>query len=155
MTRKQFLVALPVLALMAGIAYVSQANETAGTRMTTAGERSSACSKASKRARRCSPSTTRSGTNWNFVPLQDKDKKPIRKGLRLEEMSAPQKEAARELLRAGTSETGYKAAMTIMSLESILNVLEKSKKTAPVRNPEWYFFTVFGKPSKTGKWGWR
>jgi hypothetical protein len=24
-----------------------------------------------------------------------------------------------------------------------------------VRNPEWYFFTVFGTPSKTGKWGWR
>ena len=24
-----------------------------------------------------------------------------------------------------------------------------------VRDPEWYFFTVFGTPSKTGKWGWR
>jgi len=24
-----------------------------------------------------------------------------------------------------------------------------------VRNPEWYFFTLFGTPSKTGKWGWR
>jgi hypothetical protein len=24
-----------------------------------------------------------------------------------------------------------------------------------VRNPEWYFFTVFGTPSKTAKWGWR
>ena len=24
-----------------------------------------------------------------------------------------------------------------------------------VRNPDWYFFTVFGTPSKTGKWGWR
>ncbi|MBI3822389.1 MAG: DUF3500 domain-containing protein, partial [Planctomycetes bacterium] len=23
------------------------------------------------------------------------------------------------------------------------------------RNPGWYFFTVFGTPSKTGKWGWR
>ena len=24
-----------------------------------------------------------------------------------------------------------------------------------VRNPDWYFVSVFGKPSKTGKWGWR
>ncbi len=24
-----------------------------------------------------------------------------------------------------------------------------------VRNPGWYFFTIFGTPSKTGKWGWR
>jgi hypothetical protein len=24
-----------------------------------------------------------------------------------------------------------------------------------VRNPDWYFFSVFGTPSKTGQWGWR
>src|SRR5437867_4475500 len=40
-----------------------------------------------------------------------------------------------------------------MSLESILNDLEKGG--AMVRNPDWYFFTIFGTPSKTGKWGWR
>src|SRR5262249_23257861 len=41
----------------------------------------------------------------------------------------------------------------IMSLESILAELEKGGSM--VRNPEWYFFTIFGTPSKTGKWGWR
>src|SRR5262245_9338633 len=40
-----------------------------------------------------------------------------------------------------------------MSLESILADLEK--KGAMVRDPNWYFVTVFGTPSKTGKWGWR
>jgi hypothetical protein len=40
-----------------------------------------------------------------------------------------------------------------MSLESILRGLEKGGRL--VRNPEWYFFTIFGTPSKTGKWGWR
>jgi hypothetical protein len=40
-----------------------------------------------------------------------------------------------------------------MSLESILKELEKSG--AMVRNPEWYFFTIFGTPTQTGKWGWR
>jgi hypothetical protein len=40
-----------------------------------------------------------------------------------------------------------------MSLESILHELEKGGRT--VRNPAWYFFTVFGTPSKTARWGWR
>src|SRR5262249_55342545 len=29
------------------------------------------------------------------------------------------------------------------------------KNGAMVRKPDWYFFTIFGTPSKTGKWGWR
>src|SRR5204862_6055416 len=53
----------------------------------------------------------------------------------------------------GTSERGDVAAVTIMSLESILR--DQEKKGAMVRNPEWYFFTVFGTPGKTGSWGWR
>ena len=32
--------------------------------------------------------------NWNFVPLQDQDKKPLRKGLRLEEMTPEQRSLA-------------------------------------------------------------
>jgi hypothetical protein len=68
-------------------------------------------------------------------------------------MTAEQKGLARELVRAGTSAGGYEKAVTIMSLEAILRDLEKSG--AMVRNPEWYFFTVFGTPSKAGKWGWR
>jgi hypothetical protein len=92
-------------------------------------------------------------TNWNFVPLQTKDKKPSRKGLRLEEMTPQQREATLALLRAGTSASGFVKATTIMSLESILHQLEKNG--AMVRNPGWYFLTLFGKPSKAGRWGWR
>ena len=40
-----------------------------------------------------------------------------------------------------------------MSLEAILRDLET--KGAMVRNPDWYFFTIFGTPSKTGRWGFR
>jgi len=43
--------------------------------------------------------------------------------------------------------------VTIMSLEAILHELEKGGQT--VRSPEWYFFSIFGNPSRTGKWGWR
>jgi hypothetical protein len=91
-------------------------------------------------------------TNWNFVPLQD-NKKPLRKGLRLDEMNAKQKEAAMALLRSGVSNDGYAKATTIMSLEAILKALEQNPGNE--RNPEWYFVTVFGKPAKGGKWGWR
>ncbi len=93
-------------------------------------------------------------TNWEFVPFQDKQMQPLRKGLRLVDMTAEQKKLAMSLVEAGTSASGNKQATTIMSLEALLKVQE-AKKPANTRDPEWYFFTVFGTPGKTGNWGWR
>ena len=76
-----------------------------------------------------------------------------RKGLRFEELTAEQKMKALALLKTGTSAKGYEQATTIMSLENVLKDMEK--KGTMVRNPNWYFVSIFGKPSKTGKWGWR
>lgn len=92
-------------------------------------------------------------TAWFFTPQQDKDKNPTRKGLRLEELTADQKAKVLALLKTGTSAKGYEQATTIMSLEEILRDAEK--KGAMVRNPNWYFISIFGQPSKTGRWGWR
>jgi Protein of unknown function (DUF3500) len=92
-------------------------------------------------------------TAWFFTPQQDKDRNPTRKGLRFEEMNEEQKKKVLALLKTGTSAKGYEQATTIMSLEGILRDVEK--KGAMVRNPDWYFVSIFGKPSKTGKWGWR
>lgn len=91
-------------------------------------------------------------TEWYFTP-QQKDKKSTRKGLKIEDMTAAQKAAALDLLKAGLGTKGYETASTIMSLESILNDLEKGG--ANVRNPNWYFVSIFGEPSNTGAWGWR
>jgi hypothetical protein len=44
-------------------------------------------------------------------------------------------------------------AVTIMSLESILHDLEQGR--GPARDPELYFFSVFGEPNERGTWGWR
>jgi hypothetical protein len=55
--------------------------------------------------------------------------------------------------RAGTSGDGTKLATTIMSLESILRDLEKGGRI--VRDPDWYFVTVFGNPKESDRWGWR
>ena len=59
-------------------------------------------------------------TSWFFTPQQDRDRKPTRKGVRLEELNDEQKKKALALLRSGTSPKGYEQATTIMSLEEIL-----------------------------------
>jgi hypothetical protein len=93
-------------------------------------------------------------TKWYFTPQQDKQKRYTRKGARLEEMTQPQKAAAMALLRTGLSEKGYEQATSIVGLENLLGELE-GPKGAMTRNPGWYFVSVFGEPSPTGKWGWR
>lgn len=90
---------------------------------------------------------------WFFTPQQTKDKQPLRKGVRLDELDAKQKDAAMALLRTGLSGKGYDQATTVMSLENILAEVEKNG--ANHRDPGWYFVSVFGTPSATGKWGWR
>lgn len=89
---------------------------------------------------------------WYFTPQQDK-KQSLRKGLRLDGLSEEQKAAAYELLKSGLSASGYEQAKTIVSLETLLAELEPNG--ANVRNPQWYFVSIFGEPSATGKWGWR
>jgi hypothetical protein len=140
---------------LVGVAYVGQAPEPPGARMTDAAGKFLETLKEDQRSKAAFAFDSKERTNWQFVPYQDADKKPLRKGLPLEEMSDEQRKAALDLVRAGTSETGYTKATTIMSLESILREEEKGKASAPVRNPNWYFFTVFGKPSKADQWGWR
>jgi hypothetical protein len=145
--------ALSILLGLVGVAYVSQANEPSGVKMANAADKFLAGLTTEQKAKAAFAFDDKGRLNWHFVPLQDQQKKPTRKGLRLEEMTAEQREAAKALVKAGTSPDGYVKATTIMSLEAILAELEKGRPL--VRNPEWYFFTIFGTPSKTAKWGWR
>src|SRR5579864_1665871 len=84
--------------------------------------------------------------DWHYIPKE-------RKGLPLKDMTAAQKHLAHALLSAGLSQRGYIKAVSIMSLDDILRVLEHG--TGPVRDPERYFFSIFGEPSETGTWGFR
>ena len=86
-------------------------------------------------------------TDWHFIP---KDK---RKGLQIKHMDAQQRKLAHTLLASAVSQLGYDKAKTIMSLEAILHELEKEKKGAPPRDPERYYFTIFGQPSESDRWG--
>ena len=84
--------------------------------------------------------------NWHYIPRE-------RKGLPLGEMTPYQKHLASGLLAAGLSQTGYIKAVTIMSLEDVLKIIEND--SGERRNPEKYYFSVFGTPSDRGIWGYR
>jgi Protein of unknown function (DUF3500) len=90
-------------------------------------------------------------TNWHYIPRE-------RKGLPLKQMADAQRALARDLLKSGLSQRGYLTATAIMDLETILGDLEQrtnSSERRIVRDPELYFFSVFGAPSARDAWGWR
>ena len=76
-----------------------------------------------------------------------------RSGLTIREMTDAQRAHAHDLLSAGLSQRGYLTATTIMDLETVLNALEPGGRFD--RDPELYFFSIFGTPSADGPWGWR
>lgn len=84
--------------------------------------------------------------NWHFIPRE-------RQGLSYKSMTPAQREAALDILRAATSDRGYRKIETIRSLEEVLKEIEKG--SGPVRDPENYYFSVFGTPADKGVWGWR
>jgi len=94
---------------------------------------------------------------WHFIPSEGFP----RKGLLLKEMTEPQRERVRGLLRAGLSQRGYLTASQIMDLESLLGQIEQSARASGraaesmVRDPEKYYVSVFGTPSSKAAWGWR
>jgi hypothetical protein len=83
--------------------------------------------------------------NWHFVPR-------ARRGLPLKEMSPEQQELARGILQAGLSRRGYLTASTIIELELVLREMGENPV---VRDPELYYFSIFGTPSQLAPWGFR
>lgn len=154
----RFFLASAVLGAVCGVAYVAQQTETTGSKLAAAANDWLATLDKTQKEQAVFAFDSKERTNWNFVPLQEKpgraDVKSIRKGVPLAEMSAEQKKAALALVRAAASAQGAETAMTIMGLEAILKDLE-TKSGVNVRNPEWYFFTIFGAPAKAGSWGVR
>ena len=101
--------------------------------------------------------------HWHFIPTGPAPMFP-RNGLTIKAMSEPQRALARELLKAGLSQRGYMTATSIMDLETVLRAVEAAERAAAaqpprgtpiVRDPENYFFSVFGTPSAKDTWAWR
>ena len=91
-------------------------------------------------------------TRWHYVPTNQFP----RKGVPLKDMSEAQRKLAHDLLRAGLSQRGYGTATAIMDLETVLRAIESAGGRGGLnRDPELYFFTIFGTPSQKGPGGWR
>ena len=82
--------------------------------------------------------------NWDFVPRE-------RKGVSIKEMSSHERRAAVAFLKSSVSAGGFTKADAILHLEEVLFAGSGSR----IRDPELYYFTVFGEPSQQGAWGWR
>src|SRR5215510_7040403 len=85
--------------------------------------------------------------DWHFIPRE-------RKGVPLKELDENQRKLAMEFMKTGLGASGYQKATTIMSLEPVLAQLEGPSRRFP-RDPELYYFSIFGKPSPKDPWGWR
>ena len=87
--------------------------------------------------------------DWHYVPRPGQ-----RKGLPLKEMTPAQREAAQKLLATALSAKGMKQSTQIMNdLELVLR--GDGPKPNMGRDPEMYYFTVFGTPGDKTAWGWR
>ncbi|HEV2698107.1 MAG TPA: DUF3500 domain-containing protein [Terriglobales bacterium] len=111
---------------------------------------------ANQRGKATFPFDTDERKSWHYVPANTHtaiDSLDERKGLQLREMTPYQKHLASALLAAGLSQTGYIKAVTIMSMEDVLKLMEND--SGERRNPEKYYFSLFGTPSDKGTWGYR
>ncbi|MEE2990386.1 MAG: DUF3500 domain-containing protein [Planctomycetota bacterium] len=85
--------------------------------------------------------------DWHFIP------KDTRKGVRIKDMNDAQRRKARKLLRSCLGKVGFDKATMIMAMEGVLRELEKANPGRFARDPELYYFTIFGDPSTESRWG--
>src|SRR5262249_8955654 len=87
---------------------------------------------------------------WHYRPVP-------REGLALGDMSTPQRSAAMALVDAALSARGAAELRAIIALEPVLGALERSVGRAgwQRRDPEKYWFALFGEPRERGAWAWR
>ena len=86
---------------------------------------------------------------WYYPPLN-------RHGLPLRDMTEPQRALALELLSTGLTEETNRQANLIIEHELVLGPLEAEwDQVTFVRDPELYYWTVFGEPGRNDPWGWR
>ena len=86
---------------------------------------------------------------WYYPPLN-------RHGLPLRDMDTRQQELAYRIMASGLTEKSYEQAKLIIDHELVLGPLEKEQgKITFVRDPDLYYFTIFGEPGGADPWGWR
>ncbi len=87
---------------------------------------------------------------WAYTPGE-------RGGLALADMRIEQRFKALDVVTAAMSERGAIEVRAIMALETVLGALEQAagRSNWTRRDPELYWFAVFGDPASAGPWSWR
>ena len=87
---------------------------------------------------------------WDYRPGE-------RGGLALADMRGDQRSAAMTVVRTALSERGAAEVASIIALETILGALERERGRDGWmrRDPERYWFAVFGDPGSDAPWSWR
>ena len=86
--------------------------------------------------------------NWHYVPR-------ARQGLSRGEMTAAQLKSAEALIASGLSSRGSQQTRAIIDLELVLREVEGRRGVIRFdRNPDLYYFRVFGSPGGAEPWGW-
>ena len=87
---------------------------------------------------------------WAFTPGD-------REGLALRDMRVDQRVAAMGIVDVALSERGAREVAGIMALERILGAIEREQGRSDWRrrDPERYWFAVFGDPADRAPWMWR
>jgi hypothetical protein len=105
---------------------------------------------AGQRERATFPFATDERFVWAYTPGH-------REGLAIADMSAPQREAAMAVVDAALSPRGAAEVRAIIALETVLGEIERQggKPGWPRRDPELYWFAVFGDAGGESPWAWR
>ena len=87
---------------------------------------------------------------WAYTP-------GTREGLAIRDMSPDQRVAASKIVASSMSERTAGEVASIIALEAVLGELERTAGRGGWlrRDPELYWFAVFGKPDADGPWSWR
>src|SRR5262245_25471924 len=87
---------------------------------------------------------------WAYTP-------GAREGLAIRDMRPDQRAAATALLHAALSSRTAGEVVAIMTLETVLGEIEQSAGRGGWlrRDPELYWFAVFGDPGSSAPWSWR
>jgi hypothetical protein len=143
------LAAMLLAAFVASIAVSAQRAQSAAANMASAANGFLAALTPEQKQQASFALDSQERLRWNFIPTEAFP----RNGLPLKAMTEPQRKLAHALLRSGLSDRGYQTYNAIIQLENVLREIEKGGKFQ--RDPEVYFFSIFGTPSEKGTWGWR